>query len=54
MSTKILASRLREARVYLGFSRDDVSGAIGRERCWVDDIEHGRPARYDLPAVRVA
>ncbi len=28
--------------MYLGFSRDDVSGAMGRERRWVDDIEHGR------------
>ena len=42
MSTKIIADRLREARVYLGFNRDDVSGAMGRERRWVDDIEHGR------------
>jgi transcriptional regulator with XRE-family HTH domain len=42
VSTKVSADRLREARVYLGFSRDDVSGAMGRERRWVDDIEHGR------------
>lgn len=38
----VSAGRLREARVYLGFSRDDVSGAMGRERRWVDDIENGR------------
>jgi transcriptional regulator with XRE-family HTH domain len=43
MSTEpVKADRLREARVYLGFSRDDVSGAMGRERRWVDDIERGR------------
>lgn len=43
MSTEsVKAGRLREARVYLGFSRDEVSGAMGRERRWVDDIEHGR------------
>lgn len=39
---RVSADRLREARVYLGFSRDDVSRAMGRERRWVDDIEHGR------------
>ena len=39
---KVSADRLREARVYLGFNRDEVSGAMGRERRWVDDIEHGR------------
>lgn len=43
MSTEpVSADRLREARVYLGFSRDEVSGAMGRERRWVDDIENGR------------
>ena len=42
MSDKVSADRLREARVYLGFNRDDVSAAMGRERRWVDDIEHGR------------
>ncbi len=43
MSTEpVKAGRLREARVYLGFSRDEVSAAMGRERRWVDDIEHGR------------
>jgi transcriptional regulator with XRE-family HTH domain len=43
MSTEpVKADRLRDARVYLGFSRDDVSGAMGRERRWVDDIENGR------------
>lgn len=39
---KVSADRLREARVYLGFNRDDVSQAMGRERRWVDDIEQGR------------
>jgi transcriptional regulator with XRE-family HTH domain len=39
---RVSADRLREARVYLGFSQDDVSGAMGCERRWVDDIEHGR------------
>jgi len=43
MSTKpVKADCLREARVYLGFSRDEVAGAMGCERRWVDDIEHGR------------
>ena len=41
-AVKISADRLREARVYLGFNRDDVSGVMGRERRWVDDIENGR------------
>jgi len=38
----VKADRLREARVYLGFNRDEVAAAMGRERSWVDDIEHGR------------
>jgi transcriptional regulator with XRE-family HTH domain len=38
----VSAERLQQARVYLGFNRDDVSAAMGRERRWVDDIEHGR------------
>jgi transcriptional regulator with XRE-family HTH domain len=38
----VKAERLREARTYLGFSLDDVSGAMNRERRWVDDIENGR------------
>ncbi len=41
---KVSADRLREARVYLGLNRDDVSGAMDRERRWVDDIENGRQA----------
>jgi len=42
MSDKVSADRLREARTYLGFSQDEVSGAMKCERRWVDDIEHGR------------
>jgi transcriptional regulator with XRE-family HTH domain len=38
----VKAERLHEARDYLGFSQDDVAGAMDRERGWVDDIEHGR------------
>jgi transcriptional regulator with XRE-family HTH domain len=38
----VSAERLQQARVYLGFNRDDVAGAMKRERRWVDDIEHGR------------
>jgi transcriptional regulator with XRE-family HTH domain len=44
MSVKVSAERLRSARVYLGFNRDQVSKAMQRERSWVDDIEHGRLA----------
>ncbi len=39
---KVSSDRLREARVYLSLTRDQVSGAMQRERRWVDDIEHGR------------
>ena len=42
MTEKVSAERLREARGYLGFSRDDVSMKMERERRWVDDIENGR------------
>ena len=42
MSGKVSADRLREAREYMGFSPDDVSCAMDRERQWIDDIEHGR------------
>lgn len=37
-----VTAELAATRVYLGLSRDDVSGAMDRERRWVDDIEHGR------------
>ena len=39
---RVSTDRLREARVFLGLNRDEVSGKMGRERRWVDDIEHGR------------
>ncbi len=39
---KVSADRLREARVYLGFSQDDVATIIECERSRFDDIEAGR------------
>ena len=42
MPAKVSATRLREARTYLGFSPDDVATIIGCERSRFDDIEAGR------------
>lgn len=40
----VSASRLREAREYLGFSQGDVAAAMDRVPGWTDDIENGRRA----------
>ena len=41
-ATIVKADRLREAREYIGFSKDDVARAMQCEPIWVDGIENGR------------
>jgi len=41
MSGKVSADRIREAREYLGFSRDDVNSTLGWPVGRIEDIESG-------------
>ena len=46
MTEQVKAGRLREAREYLGFTREQVDTALGRAPGWLQGIEEGRGPLY--------